>query len=193
MIERPCPPERAAGFTLIELMVVVAVIALAGQLVVANLAALVPSTLLNGEARRLMGQIEYLRSESQLQGKPFKIEFDLDHHRYRIGLPPEERLVSEQTIEESVSLGWTDLDERVQLAGFGILGGQTQRSGRAFLQLDHNGFTGDHVIFLRMKSEALEKMVWTVQLRGLDRKSTLITSQDGTEAHLEPVEEFNFR
>lgn len=189
----PAKQADPGGFTLLEIMVVVAIIALAGQIVMVNLAALVPSTLLDSESRQLMGQIEFLRSEAQLQGKSYKLELDLDQSRYRIVLPTEERIASDQTIEESVSLGWTDMDERIMLAGFAVANGPTARSGRVPIIFDRNGFTGDQMIFLRMRSEDLEKMVWTIQLRGLDRKSRLVTDTEGLEARLPKVEEFNFK
>ena len=69
----------------------------------------------------------------------------------------------------------------------------TARSGRVPIIFDRNGFTGDQMIFLRMRSEDLEKMVWTIQLRGLDRRSRLVTDTEGLEARLPKVEEFNFK
>ena len=56
-----------SGFTLLEIMAVIAILGLVSQLVVMNLGKLVPSTVLDSEASQLMGQVEYLRSEAQLQ------------------------------------------------------------------------------------------------------------------------------
>lgn len=181
------------GFTLIELMVVVAIIALAGQIVVVNLGALIPSSTLNSEATRLIGDIEFMRSEARLQGKPYRIELDLDLGRWRIVLPPEERLVSEQTVEESRPLNWQDLDERVRFAGHLVHGSPVLRRGRTAILIDRNGFTAEQMIHLKMKSEALDEMVWTIRLHGLDRRSRLLTNETGAEPTIEVAEEFSFR
>jgi type II secretion system protein H len=184
---------RARGFTLIELMVVIAVIGLAGQLVFMNLGALVPSTVLTSEATRLMGDIEFIRSEARLQGKQYKIEIDLELDRWRLVLPPEERLVSEQTIEEDFPLEWKYLDDAIEFSGHVVVGNATQRSGRAAVLIDENGFTADQSIFLRLKHEESHDMVWTIQLHGLERKARLVTREDGSEPELETAEEFNFK
>lgn len=183
---------QPAGFTLVEIMVVIAVIALAGQLVLANLGALVPSTLLDSASRQLMGQIEYLRSEAQLQSKIYQIELDLEEHRWRIILPPEERLVSDQTIADDTGLEWRDLDDRIKFDSLQVPGGRIQRSGRARIVMDENGFTGDMILTLMLRDENADLLVWSIQLRGLDRKSELITSHSGEVPRLQVVEEGHF-
>ncbi len=184
--------HQASGFTLVEIMVVIAVIALAGQLVLANLGALVPSTLLDSASRQLMGMIETLRSEAQLQSKIYQIELDLDEHRWRIILPPEERLVSDQMVVEDTGLDWRDLDHRIQFDSLQVPGGRIQRSGRTRIVMDKNGFTGDMILTLRMRGENDNKLAWSIQLRGLDRKSELSTSNQGEIPRLDLVTESHF-
>ncbi|MHC5066026.1 MAG: pilus assembly FimT family protein [Planctomycetota bacterium] len=184
--------KRNGGFTLVEIMVVIAIIALAGQIVVLNLGALVPSTLLDSTSREIIGQIEFLRSEAQLQGKVYELEADLDQNRWRIILPQEERLTSDQTIEEELTLNWQDMDDRICFDSLQLLGGHIQRSGRARITMDENGFTADMVIAIRMNNEAEKDLVWSIRLRGLDRKSELSTSQEGEIPRLEVVEEGHF-
>lgn len=186
--------HRADGFTLIEIMVVIAIIAIVGQLVLSNIGAIVPSTVLDSEAQKLMSEIEYLRSESQLQGKTYKLELDLDQGRYRRILPPEMQVAYDQEPEEyeEAELAWSDLDERCKFGGYEIVGGLVERDGRVRIVIDHNGFTADQAIYLRMKSDALEDMVWTIQVHGLDRKAHLVKSVDGEEAKMEPTLETAF-
>ena len=183
----------ARGFTLIELMVVIAILGLAGQLVFMNLGTLVPSTVLTSEATRLMGDIEFVRSEARLQCKLYRIEIDLELNRWRLVLPPEERLVSEQTIEESFPLDWKYLDDALEFSGHVVVGNATQRSGRAAVLIDENGFTADQSIYLRLKNEKNHELVWTIELHGLERKARLVTREDGTEMVLSTAEEFSFR
>ena len=123
-----------------------------------------------------MSQVEYLRSEAQLQGKTYKLELDLTNQRYRMILPPEEKLVSEQSAAEAIPLGWTDLDDRVRFVDHSIVGGPSQKDGKTFLVIDPHGFTADQNLILGMKSEALSNMVWTIRIHGLIRRADLVLS-----------------
>lgn len=181
------------GFTLIEIMVVVAIIALSARLVVANIGALVPSTTLDSEAKKIMGKIEFLRSEARLQAKVFTIEFDLDRSRWRVILPAEENYVSTEALREAVPLDWRYLDESVRLGGFHRIGGHTARSGVSRLVISENGYTTDSMIYLRMASESLEYNVWTIQVFGLEHSTKLLTNVEGQEPTLQIVEEAAFQ
>ncbi len=183
---------KQKGFTLVEIMVVIAIIALAGQIVVLNLGALVPSTLLDSASREVMGQIEFLRSEAQLQGKVYQLELDMDENRWRIIMPQEERLTSDQTIAEEFTLNWQDLDDRICFDSLQVLGGHIQRSGRARITMDENGFTADLILAIRMNNETEKNLVWSIRLRGLDRKSELETNREGEIPRLEIIEEAHF-
>ena len=193
-LAEPARHARAGGFTLIEIMVVVAILAIVSQLVISNIGAIVPGAVLDSEAQKLMSEIEYLRSEAQLQGKTYKLEIDLDQGRFRRILPPELKVAIDQEPEEyeEATLDWNGLDERVRFGGYEIVGGLVHREGRVVIPIDHNGFTADQTIFLRMKSEDLKDMIWTIQVRGLDRRSQLVRSVDGNEARVEPTTEAAF-
>ena len=182
--------RHPAGFTLIEVLVVVAILALIAQLVVANIGAMVPRTVLDSTANQLMARLEFLRTEAMLQGKTYTLELDIDNERYRVVLPPEERLVSTQTIEESgIELDWTYLDERVDLFEHRYTLGPVRRNGRLKIEFDANGFTSDQLLAMRMKGDELSNMVWTIQIRGLRRANDLFTSYEGQIADMEAVDE----
>ncbi len=190
-LRRPRVPG-SGGFTLLELMAVLAILAMVSQLVLMNLGRLVPSTVLDSECSQLMGKLEFLRSEAQLQGKVYKLELDLDNQQFRMVMPPEERLVSEQTAAEAIPLAWTPLDDRVRFISHTIVGGPTQRSGRVPIVIDAHGFTADQTIVLGMRSDDLKDLVWTIEIQGLDRRSTLVRNEEGHEAHMEPTQEHEF-
>lgn len=185
---------RDAGFTLIEIMVVIAILAILARLGLNNLGALVPETVLDSESQRLMSAIEYLRSEAQLQGKTYKLELDLDGGRYREIWPPEMKVTIDQDPKqlEEKRLQWTVLDPRARIVGYAVIGEPTLRKGRVEIVLDRNGNTADQMIFVRMKDDDLKQMVWTIQIRGLERAARLVRSFDEKEAYLERIEEANF-
>ena len=102
-----------SGFTLIELMIVVAIMALMVQVVMVNMGALIPSSALDSVAAKIQSQLDFIRSEAKIQGKPYALEIDLDNSRCRLVIPQEEMLVSSQTAVDGsgLELRWKPLDD----------------------------------------------------------------------------------
>lgn len=67
------------GFTLAELAIVVLLIALMSALSIPLLGN-VSDADLNAAGRRLAGSVKYLYNESALEGRPFRLQFDLDNN-----------------------------------------------------------------------------------------------------------------
>ncbi|MBI5850452.1 MAG: prepilin-type N-terminal cleavage/methylation domain-containing protein [Planctomycetes bacterium] len=185
----------AGGFTLIELLVVVAILAILARVGLSQLGSIVPETVLDSESQRLMSLVEYLRSEAQLQGKTYKLELDLELHRYREIWPPEMKVAIDQDPKEleDQRRDWLPLDERCRFAGYAALGQPTLRKGRVEIVLDRSGNTADQMIFLSMKGADLKDLIWTIQIRGLERAAMLVRSFDEKEAYLDRLEEAHFK
>jgi type II secretion system protein H len=187
------PRDRdQAGFTLLEVMLVVLILGLVLQLVFVNLGAMVPKTKLDAEAKKLVANLDFLRSEARIQGKSYVLQLDLRHARWRMVLPAEERLTSEQTLEETErhAQQWNPLEDGVEFAGAGNWTNGIVRNGVFDLAFDENGFTADQVVFLRLQEDP--KMLWTVQIRGLTGQTDVLSSFDGAEHRLEEVTEGAF-
>jgi type II secretion system protein H len=189
---QPAPHRHADGFTLIELMVVLAIGALILQFVMVNIAGMVPRTKLDAEAKRLLANLDFLRSEARIQGKRYILEIDLDHPRWRMVIPAEERLTSEQTLEETMprALEWTPLEEGVKFAGAGNPINTYVRHKTYEIVFDESGQTADLSVFLKLDQDP--KLVWTVQLRGLTGHGEVLTSENGVEQRLDEVTEGAF-
>jgi prepilin-type N-terminal cleavage/methylation domain-containing protein len=82
-------PATPAGFTLIELMVVVTILAILVRVVVLNAGAMIPGMQIEGDAKKLAAMLKFVRTEAMLQGKAYRLELDLNQSRYRMVLPPE--------------------------------------------------------------------------------------------------------
>lgn len=189
------PHARArhqAGFSIIELMVVVAILALILQMVMLNMGAMVPKTKLDAESKKLVANIDFLRSEARVQGKRYRLQLDLGNARWRMVLPAEERLVSEQTLEETQprALDWSPLEEGVVFGGAGTVARGIARTGTYELVFDEGGNTADQMVFLKLADD--EEMVWTVQIRGLTGQTEILPDTDGQEQVLETVNEMGF-
>jgi prepilin-type N-terminal cleavage/methylation domain-containing protein len=78
-----CGAERRRGFTLIEILAVVAILALMSVFVLPNLGA-VRFRSLNDEARRIAAQLELGRQRAVVMGVPHRLLFDLDAQAYRL-------------------------------------------------------------------------------------------------------------
>lgn len=181
-----------SGFTIIELMVVVAILALVLQMVMLNMGAMVPKTKLDAESKKLVANIDFLRSEARVQGKRYLMQLDLGKARWRMVLPAEERLVSEQTLEETQprALDWTALEEGVVFGGAGAVARGIARNGIYEIVFDESGNTADQMVFLKLEDD--EEMVWTVQVRGLTGQTEILPDTNGQEQELETVNEMGF-
>ncbi len=77
------PTRRAAAFTLIEMLAVVALMAVMATLVLPNLSSLQGRGLRN-EALQMAGQLELARQRSVMTGVPHRVLIDLDAGSYRL-------------------------------------------------------------------------------------------------------------
>ncbi len=191
------PTSRSAGgeqgFTLLELLVVVTILALIARLVMVNYGAMVPGSRLDADASKIVSIMEQARIEATLRLRTMKVEFDLDLERFRLILPPEMKLTIEDEDPEELDLGWDYLDNSTDLFAYVSAGEQEVLAGRFVVEIDHNGYTADQVFFIRPKSESLEEMVWSIQFRGFERGGRIVRDQEGNKHFLEQVEEFSFR
>jgi prepilin-type N-terminal cleavage/methylation domain-containing protein len=172
-------PPSARGFTLIEVLVVLMILALLFAMVVPNLGALVPSARLRSSGAQLRREIDWVRSEARIQGKRMAIEFDLARAIYRVVYPPEQRLTRDQeasTLEERPDQ-WQGLQTDVQFVGAGD--GKAGLTGKGLYRLafDEYGFTGDQVLVLGLVSDPTK--TWSLTIQGLSGKVTVHESETG--------------
>jgi len=71
------------GFTLTEMMIVVAMMAILAAIAVPNIMAQMPGYRLNGAARQVLSDLMAARMQAVSQNNEFKVFF-LDNHRYMI-------------------------------------------------------------------------------------------------------------
>jgi len=76
---------RLAGFTLLELLVVMVILALMVGLVPPLFSGALPSARLKGAARELMAGLHYARSEAIRTNTPVDLDLDVARLEYRIG------------------------------------------------------------------------------------------------------------
>jgi type II secretion system protein H len=186
------PRTREHGFTLMELLVTLAVLALVFAIVVPNLGALVPEARLEGSGRRIQRLLDWVRSEARIQAKPIAVEFDLDKAQWRWVLPPEHQLTRDQdesTLEEQPDQ-WIELEKDVVFEGVGDAKNGLAQHGSYRLQFDEYGFTGDQLIVLKLQSDAT--MTWSLTLLGLSGRMIVEKSENGEVPRLQALTEGAF-
>ena len=161
-------PDPRAGFTLIEIMVVVLILGIMGRMVVSNMGRWIPESTLDSQVNQLRSWIDYLRSEAKIQGKPYSLELDLENHRTRLVLPEEDKLVrtDDDTVAVTIPLYWEDLDDWIKFDGHALAGRQIITKGTVKITFDENGFSADQSTYFRFDQEGSE-LVWTLHLNGL--------------------------
>jgi len=187
---------RQSGFTLIELLIVLAIMALTLRVVAVNMGAWIPSSALKAVTGQIQSELDFVRSEAKLQGKSYRLEFDLDENLYRLVLPPEEELVSIQTAAEGheIALHWMPVDPNQRVVIFGYNAGDkpTHTKGIVEVAFDENGFTADQSLYFKLLGDDENKMIWTMHLWGLNGATRVIQSNDGVQHRRELPVESNF-
>lgn len=183
---------RAAGFTVIEILVALVIIGLVTAMVVPNLGAFVPRARLDAAAKLLAANIDFLRSEARIQGKRYTLELDMDRGMWRRVLPPEERLTTEQDVQslEPRQEEWSRLQEGVSIATAGNANEGMAKGGTFALVFDQNGQTGDQSVVLQLADDPT--MTWTVNIRGLTGQCEVLESYDGKQQLPEETSEGAF-
>lgn|GEM_PF-657970 len=185
-----------AGFTLLELMVAIALAALGLAIVAPNLYGLVPSARLEGSGKKIVSWLQTIRSEARIQAKRMEMEFDLDKGRYRLIWPPEERLTTDQIVYQDdevpdANKDWIELDTDVAFAGAGNAATGLVEKGLYRVSYDEYGFTADQVVALTLQSDP--DFVWSLSIRGLTGKVNTQDSETGELLRPERVTEGAFQ
>ena len=173
-------PDRGdRGFTLMELLVTLTIMALAFAIVVPNLGAFVPEAKLDGSANRITRTLDRIRSEARIGARPMHLELDLRNAQWRVVWPPDQMLSRDQdlsTLEERLD-EWQYLESGVVFAGAGDANKGLATSGVYRVTFDEYGFTADQVVVLKLTSD--ETMVWSLQIDGLSGRTRLERSESG--------------
>jgi prepilin-type N-terminal cleavage/methylation domain-containing protein len=152
MSARPTPAGSRAGFSLVELMVVVIILGLIGGVAVSSWQSLLPNQQLNTAIRALSEVLHGTRSEAISRNRLFEIYYDLDQEAYRVRTPY--RLgggfaTSEDDDDERVWTNETDLSEYGVSIQRITIDGVVFDDGVVKVRFDPLGASSYHTIVLR--------------------------------------------
>lgn len=144
---RPLPPRRIRGFTLVEIIAVVALIALAMTLVAVTVGDGLTNARVKAASRDLVAALRYTRGQAIVKREPQALAVDVEGRRYRapgkkwVDLPKEMeiKILTARSEMESESIG------RIRFYSDGAsTGGNIELfRGEAVWRIDVNWLTGE--------------------------------------------------
>lgn len=141
------------GFSLIEVMIVMAVTVILSGLASVSFISQLPHHRLNGAARDLVSDLRWARQLALAERRPVSVILDLETDRYRI----------ERQSRPGIPIGWVrDLQDRRQ--GFGEID-LVDSTGGAVISFQPNGITTDWTT-ITLSNAQNEQRQMTVALTG---------------------------
>ena len=209
--------RRQAGFTLIELMAVLIVLALTFAVVVPNLEGMSPTYSLRGGAREVGGQIELARGESVAKRRSFSIAYQLDEGWHAIVLPPGYGPDSAgaaaatddsgaggaggesgtTTSEPDVPMAQREMLEAeylprgVKFKSVILAGGEEQTDGLVYVAFDPFGTEGSHIVHLTNERDEVIAVTFhaTAGTISYDNEERAFEEFEGEEQEYRPPQE----
>ncbi len=161
--------KKANGFTLIELIVAVVILAIGTTLVVVTLDEMLPQSRIQAAARNLGAQIADARSNAITQGYSYEMEYDLNEERYRLITPFKAGGGLALHPEDRLQFDWVELPTAIELKSLTIGGGEPIERGSVFVEFDALGSSIEHDIHLHRETPAMDFTLHVDSLTGLVR------------------------
>ncbi|MEC9477410.1 MAG: prepilin-type N-terminal cleavage/methylation domain-containing protein [Planctomycetota bacterium] len=142
-----------SGFTLIELIVVITILAVLASYTIPNLDNLSPKYRLRSAARTVGQTVGWARSMGGGLGAEYVVRYDLDEHSITVILPPGEEDDPELDIDQRETLGEEFLPKGVEIDRILHPNGGNDDFGLIDIILDEYGSTGTHIAILSNEVE----------------------------------------
>lgn len=153
-----------AGFSLAELLGVIAILAMIAAMVTVNWGALLPKTQLHSAVRSLAAMLQSARSEAITRKALFEVEYDIEGRRFRTVTPFKiEGGGLAFVAEERRALPWESLPDSVEFARIEI-DGQQYVDGLVRVRFDPLGTATTHVLTLVQRQH---EAYYTIEVLGL--------------------------
>jgi len=166
-----------AGFTLVELMVVIVVLGLMATVTSMNWKKIVPREQINAAVRDLSNAINGTRSEAIARNSEYRLLYDLDNQRYWVETPFKKtgglampRVLGEEDPEEGnrALVDETDFTDGVRLVSVTI-DDEEYTDGTVFVRFSPQGSSSAHTIVLFHEPTNLTHSIEVLALTGLIR------------------------
>lgn len=144
----PSPVVHSKGFTLLELSLVLFIIGLLVTVLVPRLGGL-ESARLEASAKRLAALVRYLSGEAAFRGQTYRIQYDLDQHRYGVQMLTPSQETKTFVADKSPMAQSVQLPTNITFADIRVPGIGRVNTGQVFTHFYPQGYTDPTVIHLR--------------------------------------------
>lgn len=157
--------RNSAGFTLIEISVVVLIIALMVTTATVRLDTYLPTSRGEAAARDILGTLDLARISAIAYGREYSVEFDLDEQQFRILTPLDEEGRLARTPEDRVALQWKILPSGVHIGGILKNTGQLVEAGT--FQVRYSALGASDNFYIYLENDAGEGYTLTLRVVAL--------------------------
>lgn len=135
---------------MVEMLAVLVILGLIATVVTVSWRAILPKTELHSAVRELADTLQSTRSDSIARNAEFRIEYDLDKHRYRMVTPFKPGGGLAATQDERLALAWVAFPASVRFQRV-IIDGVEYDRGVVYVRFDPLGAASGHTIVLVQK------------------------------------------
>ena len=179
----------AEGFTLIELMVVIAIIGLAMSVMVSGSSSLLPQTRLRASVDQLAASLELARSHAQLRQEPLVFAYDLDQGLYEAYYPFERDEQGENRgAGKTPVVDPLPLERGIAFRSVRLPGSVPREDGVVTLDVSALGRIAPHEVVLD-NPEYPDTEVYTLRVSGLSNRSQILEG----DVVMAPLQDVDFR
>ena len=139
---------RSSGFTLLELSLVLFILGLLVTVLVPRLGGLEQARL-DTSAKRLAALVRYLYGEAAFRGQTYRIQYDLDQHRYGVQVLTPSQATKTFVADDAPLSQTVQLPTNVTFADIRIPSIGRVQTGQVFTHFYPQGYTDPTVIHLR--------------------------------------------
>lgn len=130
-----------AGFTFVELMVVIAIIALMSSIIIVNLEGMTDASRTAAAARNFGNAVARVQNTAMLQGRALYIEVDRENQRWRIVDPPSPNEVADESEREEFTFygAWEQLERGVHIGDIALTRTDVEKSDFFVVEFGEGG------------------------------------------------------
>ncbi len=166
------------GFTLVEIMVTIAVIGLSMSVIFSGSKSLLPQTRLRATAREMGAALEQARTQAVLVQEPILFAYDIENGGYESYYPYERNDKGEATGPGRTSVGsYTKLREGVALSKIRLPGSALRDTGVVTLTISPLGRIPPHEVVLYNPNYPDTEIV-TLRVSGLANRTAVLEGDD---------------